>query len=99
MKLICFSLKGHITFDSIYAIFFLYLLKQKKRYKVLIKVAVQDGESIDKALKRFKKKYEKAGILKEFRKRSFFVKPSIKKRMKLSKAIRRTKRTLAEEAS
>lgn len=65
----------------------------------MIKVAVQQGESIDKALKRFKKKYEKAGILKEFRKRSFFIKPSVKKRMKFSKAVRRTKRTLAEEAS
>jgi small subunit ribosomal protein S21 len=63
----------------------------------LIKVAIQEGESIDKILKRFKKKYEKAGILKEFRKRSFFVKPSIKRRMKKAKAVRRTKRTIAEE--
>jgi len=65
----------------------------------LIKIAIQEGESIDKALKRFKKKYEKAGILKEYRKRSFYVKPSVKRRMKRSKAIRRTKRTLAEESS
>ena len=63
----------------------------------MIKVAIQEGESIDKILKRFKKKYEKAGILKEFRKRGFFVKPSIKRRMKKAKAIRRAKRTLAEE--
>jgi small subunit ribosomal protein S21 len=65
----------------------------------LIKVAVQEGESIDKILKRFKKKYEKAGVLKEFRKRGFFVKPSIKRRMKKAKAIRRTKRTIAEEGN
>lgn len=63
----------------------------------MIKVAIQDGESIDKILKRFKKKYEKAGVLKEFRKRQFFVKPSIKKRVKQAKAIRRNKRTIAEE--
>lgn len=63
----------------------------------MIKVAIQDGESIDKILKRFKKKYEKAGILKEFRKRQFFVKPSVKKRVKQAKAIRRNKRTIAEE--
>lgn len=63
----------------------------------MIKVAIQEGESIDKILKRFKKKYEKAGILKEFRKRGFFVKPSIKRRMKKAKAIRRAKRTIAEE--
>lgn len=65
----------------------------------MIKVAVQEGESIDKILKRFKKKYEKAGVLKEFRKRGFFVKPSIKRRMKKAKAIRRTKRTIAEEGN
>ena len=63
----------------------------------MIKVSTQEGETIDKVLKRFKKKYEKAGILKEFRKRTFFVKPSVKKRMKIAKAVRRTKRTLAEE--
>lgn len=65
----------------------------------MIKVSLQEGESIDKVLKRFKKKYEKAGILKEVRKRGFFVKPSIKNRMKKAKAIRRTKRTLAEETA
>lgn len=65
----------------------------------MIKVAVQEGESIDKILKRFKKKYEKAGVLKEFRKRGFFVKPSIKKRMKKAKAVRRNKRNIAEETT
>jgi len=65
----------------------------------LIKVTLQENESIDKVLKRFKKKYEKAGVLKEVRKRGFFVKPSIKKRMKKAKAIRRNKRTLAEETA
>ncbi len=64
----------------------------------MIKVTIQENESIDKVLKRFKKKYEKAGVLKEVRKRGFFVKPSIKKRMKKAKAIRRNKRTLAEES-
>ena len=65
----------------------------------MIKVAVQEGESIDKILKRFKKKYEKAGVLKEFRKRGFFVKPSVKKRMKQAKAVRRNKRNIAEETT
>lgn len=63
----------------------------------MIKVTIQEGESIDKALRRFKKKYEKAGVLKEFRKRGFFVKPSVKNRMKQAKAVRRNKRTIAEE--
>jgi len=63
----------------------------------LFKVVIQEGESIDKALKRFKKKYEKSGILKEFRRRMFFTKPSVEKKMDLERAIRKTKRIIAEE--
>ncbi|MDD5361531.1 MAG: 30S ribosomal protein S21 [Ignavibacteria bacterium] len=63
----------------------------------MIKVVVQDNESIDKALKRFKKKYEKAGVLKEFRRRQFFVKPSVDKKMNKERAIRKSKRIIAEE--
>jgi small subunit ribosomal protein S21 len=63
----------------------------------LIKVVVQDNESLDKALKRFKKKYEKAGILKEFRKRQFFSKPSVEKKMLKERAVRKAKRIIDEE--
>jgi len=63
----------------------------------LIKVVVQDNESLDKALKRFKKKYEKAGVLKEFRKRQFFSKPSVEKKMLKERAIRKAKRIIDEE--
>lgn len=63
----------------------------------MFKVIIQEGESIDKALKRFKKKYEKSGILKEFRRRMFFTKPSVEKKMDLERAIRKTKRIIAEE--
>jgi len=59
----------------------------------LIGITVQENESIDKALKRFKKKYERSGILKEYKKRTFFQKPSIKKRMERIKAERRAQRT------
>jgi len=63
----------------------------------LVGVIIGENESIDRALKRFKKKYERSGILKEVKKRSFYVKPSVKKRMKLAKAIRRAQRTALEE--
>jgi small subunit ribosomal protein S21 len=63
----------------------------------LIKVVVQDNESLDKALKRFKKKYEKAGILKEFRRRQFYTKPSVDKKMDKERAVRKSKRIIAEE--
>jgi small subunit ribosomal protein S21 len=63
----------------------------------LVGITVNENEPIDRALKRFKKKYERSGVLKEFKKRTFFTKPSIKKRMKKVKAIRRAQRTEMEE--
>ncbi len=57
----------------------------------MIKVSVKENESIDKALKRFKKKLEKSGTLKEFRTRQFFLKPSQKRKMTVSRAVHRQK--------
>jgi small subunit ribosomal protein S21 len=64
----------------------------------LVGIVVADKEPIDRAIKRFKKKYERSGVLKEFKKRAYFTKPSVKKRMKKVKAVRRLQRTLAEQA-
>ena len=55
----------------------------------MVGIVVSENENIDKALKRFKKKYERSGVLKEFKKRTFFIKPSIEKRMERIKARRR----------
>lgn len=55
----------------------------------MVGINVQENENIDRALKRFKKKYERSGVLKEFKKRTFFVKPSMEKRMEKIKARRR----------
>jgi len=65
----------------------------------LIKVIIQENETLDKALKRFKKKYEKSGILKEFRRRQFFVKPSVERKMLKERAVRKMKRLQDEENS
>jgi len=54
-------------------------------------VDVKDSESIDRALKKYKRKYEKAGILKELRSRKHFTKPSIKRRSEILKAIYKQK--------
>ncbi len=62
----------------------------------MVGIILQENESIDKALKRFKKKYERSGVLKEFKKRTFFVKPSIEKRMERLKAQRRASRETAQ---
>ncbi|MCZ2356714.1 MAG: 30S ribosomal protein S21 [Bacteroidia bacterium] len=52
-------------------------------------VNVKEGETIDKALRRFKKKFERTGVLKKVRARTSFVKPSLKRRNVIKKAIRR----------
>jgi small subunit ribosomal protein S21 len=49
-------------------------------------INIKDNESIDKALKRFKKKFEKTGVLRELRSRTAFEKPSITRRSQIIKA-------------
>ncbi len=64
----------------------------------MVRVVVGERESIDSAIMRFKKKCEKAGILRDFKKSSYFIKPSQKKRMRRLKAIRRALRIQAKTA-
>ena len=53
----------------------------------MIIVLVKDGENIERALKKFKRKFEKTGVVKELRSRQQFDKPSVKKRLKMERAI------------
>lgn len=53
----------------------------------MIIVQVKEGENIEKALKKFKRKFEKTGIVKELRNRQAFQKPSVTNRKKIMKAI------------
>ena len=55
---------------------------------------VHEGDSIDKALKQFKKQCEKSGILTEIRKREYYEKPSVKRKRKMLAA--RKKRIRAQ---
>jgi small subunit ribosomal protein S21 len=59
-------------------------------------VTIKENESIDKALKRFKKKFEKTGALKELRSRQAFEKPSISRRTEVIRAAYRQKLRDAE---
>ena len=52
-------------------------------------VAIKENDSIDKALKKFKKKFEKTGVIRELRSRQGFEKPSITRRQQVLKAIHR----------
>lgn len=50
-------------------------------------IPVKDGENIERALKRFKRKFEKTGVVKELRNRQAFEKPSVVRRTEIKKAI------------
>jgi len=68
-----------------------------KEVNQLVGVQIQDNETIDKLLKRFKKKYERAGVLKEFRKRTYYTKPSVDNRLKRARSRRRAQRANEEK--
>ena len=53
----------------------------------MIIVPVKDGENIERALKKCKRKFEKTGVIKELRSRQQFDKPSVLKRLKMEHAI------------
>jgi len=49
-------------------------------------IPVKDGENIDRALKRFKRKYDRTGVMRQIRARQQFTKPSVRKRAQQQKA-------------
>ena len=53
----------------------------------MIIVPVKDGENIERALKEFKRKFEKTGVVKELRARQQYNKPSVLKRLKMEHAV------------
>lgn len=59
--------------------------------KTMLVINIKENESIDKALKRFKKKFEKTGVLRELRARTAYEKPSVARRGTVLRAIYRQK--------
>jgi small subunit ribosomal protein S21 len=53
----------------------------------MIVIPVKEGENIDRALKKFKRKFEKTGVIKELRSRQVFKKPSVERREEIIKAV------------
>lgn len=58
-----------------------------KTKESMIVIPIKDGENIERALKRFKRKFEKTGVVKELRNRQAFEKPSVIRRTEIKKAI------------
>lgn len=73
------------------------LLNNNKKRNVMIIVPVKEGENIEKALKKFKRKSEKTGVIKEVRNRKQYNKPSVLKRIKMQHAIYVNKLRTAED--
>ena len=63
------------------------ILVNFKIFETMIIMPIKEGENIERALKKFKRKFEKTGVLKELRSRKQFVKPSLVKRRNMEKAI------------
>ena len=62
----------------------------------MIQINVKDNESVDKALKRFKKKFERTGTLRTIRARAYYEKPSVARRQERQRAEYRESLNLVE---
>ena len=49
-------------------------------------IPIKDGENIDRALKRYKRKFDKTGVVRQLRARQAFTKPSVVRRAEIQKA-------------
>lgn len=60
-------------------------------------IIVEEGEAIDRALKRFKKECQKSGIPAEVRRREFYEKPSVRRKRKQEAARRKMRRRMMKQ--
>jgi small subunit ribosomal protein S21 len=64
----------------------------------MAEVKVQEGESIESALRRFKRKVQQEDIIKDIKKHSFYLKPGDKRRAKQALARKRNRKKMRREA-
>jgi len=67
-----------------------YLFASAEGGKIMAEIKVKEGESLDSALRRFKRQCARSGVLSELRKREHYEKPSVKRKKK-SEAARKRK--------
>ena len=60
--------------------------------RLCLEVVIQEGENLERALRRFKRKVQRSGLYSELRKRRFYEKPSAQRKRKREAAIRRARR-------
>jgi len=69
----------------------------KTELLIMIIVPLKEGENIERALKKFKRKFEKTGVIRELRSRQAFIKPSVRRREEIKKAMYVQKMQESEE--
>ena len=65
----------------------------------MAEIRVQDGESLDSALRRFKRKVQQEDIIKEVKRHSYYLKPGEKKRVKQALARKRNRKKMRRDSS
>ena len=73
-------------------------IRNKKKKLDMIIIHVKEGEAIERALKRFKRKFDKTGAMRQLRARKEFIKPSVKRRKQMIKAAYIQQLRQAQEA-
>ena len=79
------------------AITYPFKLAQSGRCTGLAEVRVQEGESLENALRRFKRKVQQEDIIKEVKRHSFYLKPGEKRRAKEALARKRNRKKARKE--
>lgn len=64
----------------------------------MVNVRVRDGESIEEAIRRFKRECERNGIMQEIKKREYYRAPSVVRKEKLAEAKRKIRRRMVKES-
>lgn len=72
---------------------------EKKDPKDKIRIDITDGFAVERALKKFKRLCDAYGIVKEYRAREFYQKPSVKRVEKMEAAEKRRKKTSSKSGS
>ena len=65
--------------------------------ETMVEVRLKEGDRLEWAIKKFRREVQRAGILRDIRRRRFFVKPSEAKRLKAAAARRRRRRQVQRQ--
>jgi small subunit ribosomal protein S21 len=64
----------------------------------MVNVRVREGESIEEAIRRFKRECERNGIMQEIKKREYYRAPSVVRKEKLAEAKRKIRRRMMKDS-